>query len=1375
MEVLVEDKYDPGRLLLYVNGVEREVINPDPSMTLLTYLRTKERLTGTKLGCGEGGCGACTVMVSFYNYNTSTIVHVSVNSCLMPLCALDGCAVTTVEGIGGMRQGLHPIQQRIATMHGSQCGFCTPGIVMALYAQLRSFPNSTVHDIEECLDGNLCRCTGYRPILDAAKSLVNDKNNGCCMGGSGGCPCKQLDGEDSKLVYSDTKLVVESQDSLNNLCASKGFVEPIFPPQLMRYKYKQSVFQSDKCTWYQPISIISLLSLKQRFPQAKIIVGNTEVGIETKFKGLEYNILINPSHINELSMLNMEEFNGKKGLRIGASVTINNLRMFIKSLEANGQDGITGLLAIYHMLTWFASNQIRNVACVAGNIITASPISDLNPMLLACNATLQMISTKGFRNVDIKDFFLAYRKVDIAPDEILHSIFIPSSPKFEFVVPMKQARRREDDISIVTAGIRIALAVNDHQWEINDFAAAFGGMAPTTILAVKTGSMLKGRKWNAETFDITFKSIREEMFLPANVPGGQAEYRTSLAVSFIFKSFLTVTNELQVLLQKIGPNSYPSLESIDPRERSGMHNFVTLPKPITRGEQTYHVRTGGMNTFHPIPHSPSVQIDRGIVGAPVMHKSAQGQVTGGAIYTDDIPLTSSALHAALVTSTKAHAKIVTIDWSGAESCQGFVKYLCANDVTGSNHIGAVIKDEEVFATEYVKHYGAVIGIIVAETREQALYAAKKVVVTYEELPAIISIEDAIEAKSFYPSPHEIEIGDLDKEIKESEVIVEGVCKVGGQEHFYLETNCTVAIPTEQGLEIFSSTQAPTKTQNFCASVCGLPASNVVARTKRLGGGFGGKETRSVFIAVTAALAAHLLQRPVSINMDRDLDMSITGQRHAFVIKYKAGCTRAKKLKFMELELYSNAGFSLDLSQPIIDRALLHCDNVYKWPALKATGTICRTNQPSHTAFRGFGGPQGMMATEFIMEHLANALGCSPLELRENNLYSEGDVTHFRQKLEDFYIPKLMNEIKVAADSESRNVEIADFNSQNRWRKRGLSIIPTKFGINFTAKFMNQGGALVHVYTDGTVLVSHGGTEMGQGLHTKMIQVVANCFNIPDNLVQIAETATNVVANSSPTAASSSTDLYGMAVLDACEQILSRLEPLRKSLSADLGWKDLIIAAYFQRIDLSAHGFYAMDTNRCGYDFTKPYDERGHPFNYFTQGVACVEVELDCLTGDHVVNRVDIVMDVGKSINPAIDIGQIEGAFVQGYGWCTMEELIWGDKQHQWVRQGQLFTRGPGTYKIPAFNDVPLDFRIHLSNTENKFCVHSSKAIGEPPFFLGSAAFFALQSAITEARKEYNDSGSYYQLNHPATSERIRMACRDQFTATSEEFKPYGSW
>lgn len=573
-------------------------------------------------------------------------------------------------------------------------------------------------------------------------------------------------------------------------------------------------------------------------------------------------------------------------------------------------------------------------------------------------------------------------------------------------------------------------------------------------------------------------------------------------------------------------------------------------------------------------------------------------------------------------------------------------------------------------------------------------------------------------------------------------------------------------------------------------MCGLPAAHVVAKNKRLGGGFGGKETRSVFIGVTAALAAHILQRPVSIFIERDLDMSITGQRHGFYFQYRAGATKAGDLKFLDLKLYSNAGFSMDLSLPVMDRALLHCDNTYKWPALRAVGTLCRTNQPSHTAFRGFGGPQGMMMTEIVLDHLAHALNMPGHLLREKNMYQEGQRTHFGQKLEDFYVPKLWNELKLKMDGlEQRRQAIVEFNANHRYLKRGLAMMPTKFGINFTAKFMNQGGALVHVYTDGTVLVAHGGTEMGQGLYTKMIQVAAHTFDIPNEWVHIAETATNTVANSSPTAASMSTDLYGLAVLDACTQICNRLQPLRATMPAGYTWKDLITTAFFQRIDLSAHGYYAVENDRCGFDWDMKCtdnSQRGHPFNYFTQGVAAVEVEIDTLSGNYNLHRVDIVMDVGQSINPAIDVGQIEGAFVQGCGWSTTEELIWGDDDHKWVKTGQLFTRGPGFYKIPSFNDSPADFRIHLSDTLNKFAIHSSKAVGEPPLFLGGCVYFALLDAVREARKEglrecamsEEEMSRYYRLDHPASSERIRMGCADTFTlplTQTPSFRPKGSW
>ncbi|CAM9251540.1 unnamed protein product [Phaeothamnion confervicola] len=550
----------------------------------------------------------------------------------------------------------------------------------------------------------------------------------------------------------------------------------------------------------------------------------------------------------------------------------------------------------------------------------------------------------------------------------------------------------------------------------------------------------------------------------------------------------------------------------------------------------------------------------------------------------------------------------------------------------------------------------------------------------------------------------------------------------------------------------------------------------------MGGGFGGKETRSVFVSCAVALAAHLTGRPVRIALDRDVDMHITGQRHAFTATYKAAAFPDGRLAALDVTLYNNIGCSLDLSGAVMDRALFHVDNCCKWPAMRCRGFLAMTHQSSHTAFRGFGAPQGMLICEAALDHLAAELGM-PLEaLRNRNMYVEGDLTHFGMPIDRWNVPAALRELEESGALAERRAAVVTFNKEHRWRKRGLAVMPSKFGISFTAKFMNQGGALVHLYTDGTVLVSHGGTEMGQGLHTKVVQVAARSFGISEDDVHIAETSTDKVPNSSPTAASMSTDLYGMATLDACEQIKERLRPVAEKMpGADL--RAVAQAAHMQRVNLSAQGFYCVPTERCGYDWgisVAQNAERGQPFNYFTQGAAASEVEIDVLTGDVRVLRADIVMDVGNSINPALDIGQIEGAFVQGYGWCTMEEVIWGDGQHKWVRPGQLLTRGPGAYKIPAFNDVPSDMRVRLMRgVDNPFAVHSSKAIGEPPFYLATSAFFAIKEAVRAARVDAGVGAGHFEFYAPATSERVRTACADvimrRMTGNNLQFQPRGSW
>ncbi|KAG1664511.1 hypothetical protein FOA52_007775 [Chlamydomonas sp. UWO 241] len=630
----------------------------------------------------------------------------------------------------------------------------------------------------------------------------------------------------------------------------------------------------------------------------------------------------------------------------------------------------------------------------------------------------------------------------------------------------------------------------------------------------------------------------------------------------------------------------------------------------------------------------------------------------------------------------------------------------------------------------------------------------------------MSTEEAADASAFHSYYHGklFASGDVDTEFAPGgcDRVIEGTFKCGGQEHFYLETNAATVIPYENDEYVaVSSTQAVAKHHKALSSVLGVPSSKIISKTKRLGGGFGGKETRSIWLHACVAVPAYHLRRPVKIMLDRDEDMQMTGQRHAFMAKYKVGFTNEGKVKALDLRLFNNAGNSMDLSGPVMDRAILHSDGTYCVPSVRIKGNLCRTNQASNTAFRGFGGPQGLLFAEMWMERIAREIGRPVHEVKAASLQQEGYVTHYGQTMEECRIQRCWDTVYASSEFDKRFAAVAEFNASSRWRKRGLAIVPTKFGISFTALFMNQAGALVHVYLDGSVLVTHGGVEMGQGLHTKMCQVVAQALQVPLAKVFISETSTQTVPNASPTAASASSDMYGAALLDACRQLNERLAPFRESHGSK-GWKDVVNAAYMQRVDLSSHGFYKTP------DITGESGNR--PFNYYTFGCAVAEVELDTLTGDFQLLRSDIVMDVGNPINPAIDIGQVEGAFVQGMGWLCIEELLWGDKQHGWVRPGHLFTKGPGTYKIPSVNDIPVDFRVELlKDAPNARAVHSSKAVGEPPFFLGCSVFFALKEAVYAAREENGLGKGWFLLDAPATPERLRMACGDNLAGVAPNF------
>ncbi|XP_042260124.1 xanthine dehydrogenase/oxidase isoform X3 [Thunnus maccoyii] len=1196
---------------------------------------------------------------------------------------------------------------------------------MSMYALLRNNPTPKMADMEEAFQGNLCRCTGYRPILEGYKTLTVE--GGCCGGRGRDNGCCRTNGN------APEKPPEEDADEASSLFNTADFApfdptqEVIFPPELMsltRGQRSQSLrFHGDRVAWLQPGSLDEFLRLKWEHPDARVVVGNTEVGIEVKFKNMLYPVILAPTFIPELNAVTHTD----DGVVFGAACTLSHMGAVLREAVATLPPHQTEVfLAVLEQLRWFAGQQIRNVAAVGGNIMTASPISDLNPVFMAAGCKLTLMDKDGRRVVEMDDkFFTGYRKTVLRPQEILLSIEIPYSKKSQFVSAFKQSPRREDDISIVTAAMSVTFTPGTNV--VEDLRLSYGGMAPTTVLAKKTANKVLGRRWGEELLQEVCSSLAEEMTLSPSVPGGMVTYRRTLTLSLFYKFYLTVLQKLSgqgVNVDEVGSDCLSATEIYHPETPTSVQIYQAVPEGRSQDD---------------------------VVGRPMMHLSALKQATGEAIYCDDVPLYENELYLALITSSKAHARILSIDTAAARSMPGVVCFVFADDIPGSNATGPVEYDETVLADHQVTCVGHIIGAVVADTQLQAQRAAKAVRIQYEELQPVVTIQEAIAAKSFYQPIRTLQRGDLETGFKQADHILEGEMHMGGQEHFYLETNVSLAVPREDGeMELFVSTQSASKTQSLVAKALGVPANRVVVRVKRMGGGFGGKESRTTILSTVVAVAANKLKRPIRCMLDRDEDMLITGGRHPFFGKYKVGFLNSGKVVALDVSFYSNTGNSMDLSLSVMERALFHMENSYNVANVRGHGFLCRTNLPSNTAFRGFGGPQGMMIAESWMTDVAQSLGRPAEEVRRLNLYMEGDSTPYNQVLDQFTLDRCWDECLARSEYEQRRAAIELYNRKNRWTKRGLAIIPTKFGISFTAVFLNQAGALVHIYTDGSVLLTHGGTEMGQGLHTKMVQVASRVLGVSSSKIYITETSTNTVPNTSPTAASASSDLNGAAVQNACQILAERLEPYRNK-NPKGSWEDWVKAAYFDRVNLSANGFYK--TPDLGYDFDS---NSGRAFNYYSYGVACSEVEIDCLTGAHKNLSTTVVMDVGHSLNPAIDIGQVEGAFMQGLGLFTLEELHYSPK-------GVLLTRGPGAYKIPAFGDIPTKLTVSLlRDAPHDKAIFASKAVGEPPLFLASSVFFAIKDAISAARAESGISGPF-RLDSPASAERIRNACSDRFT------------
>jgi len=1261
-----------------LNGESVVVSGVSPTTTLLDWLRATGR-TGSKSGCSEGDCGACTVALVERDTAGKTTYR-AINSCIALLPMVAGREVVTVEGLADGAE-LHPVQTTMVEHYGSQCGYCTPGFVMSLFEGYHRGACRTPEAINDQLCGNLCRCTGYRSIRDAAQAAY---------------------GRQAPAAGPHATALAARLQRPAAALAEVAYVAPAADADPAAGAER----------FFRPTTLADLFRLRQAHPEARLVAGATEIGVELNKKFRRFPVLISTEAVAELTRLRRVG----SGWAIGAAVTLTAIE------EKVAPD----YPPLARMLRWFAARQIRNRATLGGNLATASPIGDSAPVLLALDAAVVLASPAGDRTVALADFFTGYRQTALRPDEVIREILLPRYAPGRGLTRraafLKVSHRAELDISIVAGAFCVDV---DRRGVIQHARLAYGGVAERPRRAERAEAALVGRAWAEARAAVA--GILAEEFTPIDDVRSGAAYRRAL-VGSLWEKFVA-------------------------GEESQVHD-----QPIAYG------------ACAPWPVADATRALR--------HDSAVGHVTGRAKYVHDTALGRPMLEVWPVTSPHARARIERRDVTAARRAPGIAAVLLAEDIPGENNTGPVRHDEPLLARDEVHFHGQVVALVVGESLAACRAAAALVEVEYEPLPPVLGLPAAIAQGSFHTDWHALRRGDCARELARAPERFAGEFAFGGQEHFYLETHAAWAEAGEDGtMTVHSSTQHPSEIQAIVAEVLHVPRHKVVVQAPRMGGGFGGKETQGNAWAAFAALAARRTGRPVRVQLDRDLDMTLTGKRPPFLARYAVGHDREGRVLAAQVELVSDGGWSLDLSQPIADRALFHLDNAYFLPAVDFRSRVARTNVTSHTAFRGFGGPQGMLVIEEIMDRIARRTGLAPEVVRGRNLYhgkGETNRTHYREDIGDNRIPAIWRQVWRAAGFDARRREVDAWNRAHAGVKRGLAVTPVKFGISFTLTHYNQAGALVLVYQDGSVQVNHGGTEMGQGLHTKILGVAARELGVPASAIRLMPTSTDKVPNTSATAASSGADLNGMAVAAACATLRERLagvavgllaagsaSPRRAPDGADIVFKEGVVyarsrprvrlpfarvcaKAYTERISLAATGYYR--TPGIHWDWAKA---AGRPFHYFACGAAVAEVEVDGYTGMHRVRRVDIVHDVGDSLNPGVDRGQIEGGFVQGVGWLTSEELKWDAK-------GRLLTHSASTYQIPAISDAPMEFNVTLfPRAKQAGTIHGSKAVGEPPLMLA----FSVREAIRDAVASFAPGGGEVPLASPATPEAIQAAIR----------------
>ncbi|KAK3789287.1 hypothetical protein RRG08_001677 [Elysia crispata] len=1243
----------------HINGKEHIVPGNLPLTTSLNeYLREQAGLNGTKVMCKEAGCGCCAVTVTNLPADSKTLETYSVQSCLTPLYAVDGWQISTVEGIGNQSEGFHPIQERIAKFNGTQCGYCTPGMVMNMYGLLHQKAHITAQDVEDSFDGNICRCTGYRPILDAMKSFSEDAH---------------IPGRKS----------IDIEDLNKNLCPKTGETCP------GTCSGRSLDLKVNGACWYRPTSLEELCNVMKVNNDKKIrlVFGNTSSGI-FKNEG-PFEIYVDLHQVKELFWFETLETD----VKLGAATTLTH---FLKRLRGHQEKpGFKYFSQIHKHIKVVANVMVRNSGCIAGNLMIKNHHnefpSDIFTTLEAAGANVEVFDVKTSEKQTIS--LLDFVKLNMR-NKVLIAVILPRLAEGIVYRSFKITPRWQNAHAYVNAAFKIPV---EEQVIQGRPSIVLGGINADMIHATKTEDFLTNKSLSLAVVKEAYCILRDELVPTESPLESSSKYRKDLAGGLLYKVLLGICNSKSQRLQ------------------SGSEN---LHRPVSSGLQTYQE----MKSEFPLKHA-------------MPKKTSPLQASGEAVFVNDMPKFQHELFAAFVLADEGSATIESIDASQALAIPGVTHFFSAKDAQHNEFPSPLAP--RLFASKEVLYNGEPLGMILAETPALAKEAIQKVKVTYSEIRSpILTIEDSLaQNKEFVNRRKTNVVGNPDDAWKSVDQIVEGTVSMGSQYHFYMETQVCLAVPSEDGIDLYASTQNSDNCQAAASHVIDQPMNYVNITVPRVGGGFGGKSLDSCTLAAGSTLGAYLSKRPVRLSMDLSTNIRSLGKRPPYKATYKAGFNKDGKVQVIEIDMMMDVGYHEGSSYFTV-YSLSYMDMCYYVPNWKVTGRSMMTNKRFMVAVRAPGSVPAALICESIFEHVARALNKHPILLKELNLYEPDQTDLSGHVLKNCTVRELWRRLKDTAEVDARIRQVDAFNQENLWKKRGITMTTCKYGMIY---FGSGHGATVTIFArDGSVQVSQGGVEMGQGLYTKVAQGVAHILGVPIENIKVRPNQGIISPNNIVSGGSIASESSMQAAIGAAEILKERMQPIREKFP-DADWKELCQKSGASKVDLTAR-------------FLNKH-EMGTPYcNYHTYCVAVTETEVDILTGEFQIRRVDIMADYGESLNPMIDVGQTEGGFVMGLGCFLTEDTLFDGKN------GRILTDGTWNYKPPTTKDIPIDWRIHLlPDTPNPSGVRSSKATGEPSIALSVGGLLANKMAVENARKDLFDKDDFIPVVAPFTVERTQQS------------------